>query len=88
MYIIITYDINQKRVGKVCKKLKEHLTWTQNSVFEGELTKTQYLKCRKAVESIIDPHEDSIYYYIIGNPKHITKEYIGKEKGLVDELFF
>lgn len=87
MFVIITYDINVKRVGKVCKKLREHLTWTQNSVFEGEITKGQFMKCRKEVEKIIDPSEDSIYYYIVENPKHIRKDTVGNEKGDFD-LFF
>ena len=87
MFVIITYDINVKRVGKVCKKLREHLTWTQNSVFEGELTKGQFLTCRQEVEKIIDSREDSIYYYIVDNPKHIRKEMKGKEKGDLDIFF-
>ena len=87
MFVIITYDINVKRVGKVCKKLREHLTWTQNSVFEGELTKGQFMKCRKEVEKIINPSEDSIYFYIVDNPKHIKKDIVGNEKGDFD-LFF
>ncbi|MEZ2737847.1 CRISPR-associated endonuclease Cas2, partial [Aneurinibacillus aneurinilyticus] len=50
MYVIITYDVSEKRVGKVCRKLKEYLTWTQNSVFEGEVSKTQLLKCLAELE--------------------------------------
>lgn len=87
MFVIITYDVNVKRVNKVCKKLKEHLTWTQNSVFEGEITKTQFLKCREAIENIIDPSEDSLYYYIIENPKNLKKELYGCEKGDMDIFF-
>lgn len=87
MFVIITYDVNVKRVGKVCKKLKEHLTWTQNSVFEGEMTKTQFLKCKQAIESIIDPAQDSLYYYVVENPRHIKKKLFGYEKGDMD-LFF
>ncbi|MDQ0215609.1 CRISPR-associated protein Cas2 [Oikeobacillus pervagus] len=87
MYVIITYDVNERRVGKICKKLKAHLTWTQNSVFEGEVTKGPFLKCRQEVESIININEDSIYYYIVENPKHIRKEIIGEEKGQFDCFF-
>lgn len=88
MFVIITYDVNVKRVGKVCKKLKEYLTWTQNSVFEGELTKTQYLKCRQAIEDIIKPEEDSLYYYVVENPRYLKKDFVGCERGEVDEIFF
>ena len=41
MYVIIVYDIDVKRVAKVCKYLRQHLNWVQNSVFEGGLTKAQ-----------------------------------------------
>ncbi|HDR7210657.1 TPA: CRISPR-associated endonuclease Cas2, partial [Bacillus cytotoxicus] len=53
MFVIITYDIGEKRVGKACKKLKQYLTWTQNSVFEGELSRTQLLKCLAELDQII-----------------------------------
>ena len=35
MYIILVYDIQVERVAKVCKYLRQHLNWIQNSVFEG-----------------------------------------------------
>ena len=38
MFIILVYDIDVKRVGKVLKKCREYLNWVQNSVFEGEIT--------------------------------------------------
>ncbi|MED3765201.1 MULTISPECIES: CRISPR-associated endonuclease Cas2 [Ureibacillus] len=87
MFVIITYDVSEKRVNKVCKKLKEYLNWTQNSVFEGEMTKTQFLKCRRDLEKIIDHETDSIYYYVVENPKHLKKFHVGAEKADLD-LFF
>lgn len=87
MFVIITYDVNVKRVNKVCKKLKEYLTWTQNSVFEGEITKTQFMKCKSEVESIIDQEVDSLYYYVVENPKHLKKTFVGAEKGDMDIFF-
>lgn len=38
MFVILVYDVDQKRVAKVLKKCREYLFWVQNSVFEGELT--------------------------------------------------
>ena len=38
MYIILVYDVNAKRVGKVLKLCRCYLNWIQNSTFEGELT--------------------------------------------------
>jgi CRISPR-associated protein Cas2 len=79
MFVIITYDVEEKRVGKVCKKLREYLHWTQNSVFEGEITKGKLAKCLNELKQIITP-EDSIYLYKVENPKHIQKEIIGEDK--------
>ena len=38
MFVILFYDINVKRVGKMQKLCRQYLTWQQNSVFEGEIT--------------------------------------------------
>ncbi|OUM88544.1 MAG: CRISPR-associated endonuclease Cas2 [Bacillus thermozeamaize] len=86
MFVIITYDVGEKRVQKVCKKLREYLTWTQNSVFEGEITKGLLMKCLSELERIIDKEEDSIYLYQVENPRHIRKNVFGQEKNM-DELF-
>lgn len=86
MFVIITYDVGEKRVQKVCKKLREYLTWTQNSVFEGELTKGLLTKCLTELERIIDKEEDSIYLYRIENPRNVKKSVLGQEKNM-DELF-
>jgi len=49
-YVIITYDVNEKRVNKVCKKLREYLTWSQNSVFEGDITLGTLKRCLSQLE--------------------------------------
>lgn len=41
MYIIVVYDVNQNRVGRVCQYLRRFLHWVQNSAFEGEVTESQ-----------------------------------------------
>lgn len=84
MYVIITYDVGEKRVGRVCKKLKEYLTWSQNSVFEGEITKTLLMRCLHDLEKIIDKDQDSIYLYEVQNPKNIQKKVFGIEKAFND----
>lgn len=86
MFVIITYDVGEKRVQKVCKKLREYLTWTQNSVFEGEITKGTLMKCLNELDKIIVRDEDSIYLYKVENPRHINKEVYGQERNF-DEMF-
>ncbi len=86
MYVIITYDVDVKRVGKVHKKLKEYLTWSQNSVFEGRITKTLLMQCLHELENIINIKVDSLYVYQVSNPKHISKTTFGIEKSF-DDMF-
>lgn len=86
MFIIITYDVGEKRVNKVRKILKKYLIWTQNSVFEGEITDGKLVKCLNEIYKIFNKVEDSLYIYRIGNTKNIKKDVVGKEKNF-DDLF-
>lgn len=85
IFVVLTYDIEVKKINKVRKILKKYLIWTQNSVFEGEITEGKLQKCLGQIGKVIDKNEDSVYIYIIENPKNISKMKIGKEKAL-DEL--
>lgn len=80
MFVIITYDVDAKRVSKVHKVLKKYLQWTQNSVFEGEMTEGMLKKCMNEIINKINPELDSIYVYRVSNPKHISKDVYGCEK--------
>ncbi|MEM2175169.1 MAG: CRISPR-associated endonuclease Cas2, partial [Candidatus Micrarchaeia archaeon] len=42
MFVIVVYDIEQERVNNVNKFLKRFLNWRQNSVFEGNIQKSQF----------------------------------------------
>jgi len=86
MYVIITYDVGEKRVQKVCKKLKAYLDWSQNSVFEGDITKSKLMQCLNELKKIVHS-EDSIYVYMIENPKNIRKEIIGEDRSLHQIMF-
>jgi len=45
MYVVISYDIPEdKRRTKIHKTLKSYGQWMQYSVFECDLTETQYAK--------------------------------------------
>ena len=62
VFVIVTYDVGEKRVNKIRKKLKMYLIWTQNSVFEGEITEAKLKKClaeldRNEYEQVIKSFE-------------------------------
>ena len=52
MYIILVYDVGEKRVAKALKTCRKYLTWVQNSVFEGEITDAKYKKLKYDLEKI------------------------------------
>jgi len=59
VYYIIVYDVEEKRVNKVCKLLRRYLHWVQNSVFEGELSEGKLAELKFKLSQIIDPEVDS-----------------------------
>lgn len=80
MYVIIVYDIEQERVTRACKYLRQYLNWVQNSVFEGELTKAQLLKVISGLMNIINIDNDSVIIYTMRDVKWINREVIGVNK--------
>ena len=71
----------------VRKLLKKYLTWTQNSVFEGEITEGKLHKCLSEMNKIIDRNVDSVYIYRVSVTKNISKDVIGIEKALIHYFY-
>lgn len=86
MYIIIVYDIKKERVNKVKSFLRQHIYWIQNSVFEGEVTKSQYEAIKTGLKKIINQDEDSIIIYNAKMQQMINKEIIGIEKSPIEQI--
>ena len=86
MYVIIAYDVNVARVNRVKKFLRKHLNWVQNSVFEGELTKTDFEEVKLGLNEIIDREEDMVVFYILRSEKALKKEVLGFDKSKIDEI--
>ena len=86
MYLIVVYDVEEKRVGKVCKFLKGYLHWVQNSVFEGELTDGKFKEMQIGLKKRIKPDKDSILFYKLRANYDIDKETMGLEKSAPDSF--
>lgn len=76
MYVICTYDVNEKRCDKLKKLLRQYLFHVQKSVFEGELTPYQMKEFQKKIKKIIQI-EDSVQLYYCYNNKQIYKDKLG-----------
>jgi CRISPR-associated protein Cas2 len=81
MFIILVYDVAQKRVSKVLKTARKYLYWVQNSVLEGELTEAQYEKLKHELNGIIKKEYDSLIFYALRTTKYSERELIGVKKG-------
>ncbi|ACA60306.1 CRISPR-associated endonuclease Cas2 [Candidatus Desulforudis audaxviator] len=81
MYVILVYDVNVARVGKVLKRARRYLTWVQNSVLEGELTEASYRALKSDLARVIDTREDSVLFYVLGARKYTRRELMGVQKG-------
>lgn len=79
MYYIAVYDVNQKRVGKMLRLFRKYLHHIQNSVFEGELTDSDYLRLKSEAKQLMNKTEDSIIFFSM-NGKYLERETLGTEK--------
>ena len=86
MYIILVYDIGERRVAKMLKLCRRYLNWIQNSVFEGEITEVKLKELKAEASKIIDKSEDSLIIFQSREEKWLKKEVIGKEKNELDNF--
>lgn len=86
MFVILVYDINQKRVARVLKKSRQYLYWVQNSVLEGEISESNYAKLKMELGKIIIEDEDSIIFYTFRTTKYSKRETMGLKKGGDDNI--
>jgi CRISPR-associated protein Cas2 len=86
MYVIIVYDVGVERVNKIKKFLRTWLNWVQNSVFEGELTESEFLKVEDGLKNIIDKELDSIIIFKLRDRKYIDRKILGIEKNIQSDI--
>jgi len=86
MYVVIVYDVEQKRVAKMCKTLREYVNWVQNSVFEGEISKGKLAEVKSKLSKIMNKEVDSLIIYQLESNKWVNREVIGKEFNPTDNV--
>ena len=80
IYIILVYDIGEKRVAKILKTCRKYLNWVQNSVFEGELTPGKFEALKMELKEKMKLDEDSVLIYYLRTKRMMKKQIIGIEK--------
>ena len=83
MLVLITYDesttdsAGKRRLRQVAKKCVAHGQRVQNSVFECNLDAAQYKLLQARLRQLIDPAQDSLRFYNLGNRYETKVEHVG-----------
>ena len=86
MMVLISYDVSttdnkgKTRLRKVAKECQNHAQRVQNSVFEADLDYSSFLKLKDRLLKIINPEEDSLRFYYLGNHWEKRVEHLGAKK--------
>ena len=78
MFVVLSYDINHKRVHKALKICRKYLSHAHRSVFEGEISEAKLKRLERELEKVIDVENDSIKIYRMSAPRFVEKDEIGK----------
>lgn len=79
MFLILYYDVNSKRCGKMLKTCRKYLTWVQNSVFEGEITAADFENLQFELSQKMEDM-DSIVIYKFRHMKYFERKVLGNDK--------
>ena len=84
--VLISYDVSttssagKTRLRKVAKECQNHAQRVQNSVFEADLDYSAFLRLKDRLVKLIDPEQDSLRFYYLGNKWERKVEHIGAKK--------
>lgn len=79
MFLILYYDVNSKRCGKMLKICRKYLTWVQNSVFEGDISDSNFEKLQIELTNKMKDM-DSVVIYKFRHMKYFERKVIGNDK--------
>lgn len=86
MMVLISYDVcttssaGRTRLRKVAKECQNHAQRVQNSVFEADLDYSAFLRLKDKLLRLIDPKQDSLRFYYLGNNWEKKVEHIGAKQ--------
>ena len=86
MLYLIGYDVStvtkegRKRLAKVAKICCNYGERVQNSLFECNLSGAQYVKVKSDLLDVINPEEDSLRVYNLGNKYSNKVEHYGAKE--------
>ena len=79
-YVIVCYDVGEKRVNKVFKICKKYLSHYQFSIFRGPITPSKLILLKKELKKVIDLEEDFISIIKLQSENVFEEELLGMVK--------
>lgn len=64
VYVIVVYDMEAERTGKMLRLLRRYLTHVQFSVFEGQITPGDLEELKGKIEDRLQEGESTMIYEI------------------------
>ena len=86
MYIILVYDVGEKRVAKMLKLCRQYLNWIQNSVFEGEISEVKLKELIIKAKGIMEIEIDSLIIFKSRQDKWLEKQIVGVERSSLNQV--
>ena len=86
MLVLVTYDVStetkegRRRLSRVAKLCVNHGQRVQKSVFECLLDMAQWVSLRARLEDEINPKEDSLRFYYLGDNWKRRVDHIGAKE--------
>ncbi|QDT04137.1 CRISPR-associated endoribonuclease Cas2 [Rubripirellula lacrimiformis] len=83
MVMLVTYDVStasaagKRRLRLIAKICLDYGQRVQNSVFELDLDHAKWVECRARLLDTMEPEEDSLRFYRLGNQWRERVEHIG-----------
>ena len=79
MYVILVYDVDQKRTSKMLKLCRRYLSWIQNSVFEGQISEVQLKQLALEAKRVMED-EDSLIVFKVVRRNGYRKRLLGMKR--------
>lgn len=81
MFIILYYDVCEKRCVRMLKTCRKYLLWVQNSVFEGDISHANYERMIYDLRKIMkDDEGDSLVVYTFRSLRYSERKVYGTDK--------
>ncbi len=81
MKFVFCYDISdQKRLGKIARKMEKHGVRVQYSIFEVDTSFQKAKQILEELKDLMDENEDRVYLFPIEEEDYLKVSRIGKTK--------